>query len=131
MDQAVDPHVETDRRVAHGREQQRRTRVVRGAVPTVLVGILLCAAAVLMRNQIYVSDAKAEFHSSLAGLLEIFEQTDNLPLTYPPRGESGLPAPGSGFHYVDAGEIQALRNGEQEFLPLSSQVDETGSRRKA
>ena len=121
MQELADLNAELAERVAKGREHRRRMKIVRNVVPLLVIGVLLCAAAIRLRNRAYLTEARASFEADVAGLIRIAEEAGTLPLLYPPRGPDGQLTAAPGFTYVDSTTVQHLRDLDQDLLVAYSQ----------
>lgn len=117
----ADLNTELAERVAKGRERRRRMKIVRNVVPLLVVGVLLCAAAIRLRNRAYLTEARASFEADVADLIRIVEETGNVPLLYPPRGPDGQLTAAPGFTYIDSTTVQHLRDLDQDLIVAYSQ----------
>ncbi len=120
MQDLADANAEIASRVARGREQQRRRRILRSILPLLLIGTLLLGGGIRLRNRSRLDSAKDAFQAEVAGLIQTVEQTGNLPVFYPPRGPDGLPTGDPGFSYVDSAMVRHLRGSGRELIVAHS-----------
>ena len=122
VQELADLNTDLAERVAKGREHRRRMKIVRNVVPLVVIGVLLCAGAVRLRNRAYLTKARASFETDVAGLIRIVEETGTPPLLYPPRGPDGQLTAAPGFTYIDSTMVQHLRDLDQDLIVAYSRA---------
>ncbi|MFQ5489622.1 MAG: hypothetical protein ACE5GE_02770 [Phycisphaerae bacterium] len=109
MDQTADPKASIAVRVTQSREHRRRIRIVRRAVLLGAMGLLICFAAVSLRNYAYIRQNTTRFEKATAGLVATYRDTGTLPVFYPPHDPMGLPERADDLHYQDSAVIRHLR----------------------
>ncbi len=119
MQPATNSSPNNPERVARSLEQRRRRTLLRSGIPLLLSGILICWAAVMLRNRQYSAEAAQRFEQNIAGLISIFEESNSVPLSYPPHahpGDQGLSPDLADFHYLESDEAIRLRGLPEDLL---------------
>lgn len=103
-------------RAAKGRAHRRRRRVFRSILLLMAMAIGLCVLVIWHRNSVRLGQATGVFEGHLAGLIETFETTGTLPLSYPPGRPGQPPIPPQEFTYIDEDMVRYLRDWEEPFI---------------
>ena len=103
-------------RAAAGREHRRRRRVFRSLLLLIAMAIGLCVLVIWHRNSVRLAQATDIFEGHLAGLIETFEATGTLPVSYPSWQPDQRPIPPHEFTYIDADMVRCLRNSPEPLI---------------